>query len=404
MSRISTPLCPVRIPVTVPAPVPASAALPSQGGSPDGDVAAPVVEPEEADPGAAVPEPPTVLLTGVSGVIGEALARALAGDFRVVALRGRRASAHAHEEVVADLAAPRLGLDSRVWAALAARADVVVHAAGRACYDDDADDFQRVNVSGSRRMAELAHDAGVPLIHVSTAFVDRIDQAREAAALLDGHDTARPIAYLESKIAAERAVAASGALACVVRPSLVMGDVDTGWTPQQQAVHAHIAMLLGGTNTSACAPHQRLDMVPRDVLAHAVTALAGLAVRDPERLPAVYWATAGTAALTCEEFTQHVVETARGRGLRLAAPQFHDAGKSRLTDYPDWEQLPARVRTGLTLQAAVAATLGAGEPFPTSMGTTKNELPYGPQALTQKDTLRNLAADVRFVMASTRRG
>ncbi len=399
MSRLSEPLLPVRVPVVVPAPTPASAALPSPAPSPDFASA-----PRPVDTSFGVEQPPhdapVVLLTGGSGVVGEAIARALRPAFRVVALRGRRVCGHAHAEISVDLASPRLGLDSSAWTELAARADVVVHAGGRTCFDDNADDFHCVNVSGSRRIAELAHDADAPLIHISTAFVEHIDHAREAAAMIPGDCAARPLTYLESKIAAERAVAASDAVACVVRPSVVMGDAGTGWIPEHQAVHGHIKMLLGGARVSACGPHQRLDMVPRDLLARTVAALAVRAVRDSGRLPALYRVCAGAAALTCEEFAQQVAETARSAGLRLPQPEFHDPAKAPLVDFPNWASLPERTREVLAIQAAGSTILGAGEVFPTSLGG--NELPDAPGPLTRDQALRNLDADVRFVLAGER--
>lgn len=399
MSRLSEPLIPVRVPVVVPAPMPMSAALPSPASSPD---FASVRRPADTSTGSEEPptDLPVVLLTGASGVVGEAIARALRPAFRIVALRGRRASVHAHAEISVDLASPRLGLDSSAWTELAARADVVVHAGGRACFDDNADDFHCVNVSGSRRMAELAHDADAPLIHISTAFVDHIDHAREAAAMIPGDCSARPLTYLESKIAAERAVAASDALTCVVRPSVVMGDAGTGWTPEPQAVHGHIKMLLGGARISACGPHQRLDMVPRDLLARVVAALALRAVSDSGRLPALYRVCAGAAALTCEEFADQVGETARAAGLRLPRPEFHDPAKAPLADFPNWASLPERTREVLAIQAAGSTILGAGEVFPTSLGG--RELPDAPRPLTLGQALHNLDADIRFVLAGER--
>lgn len=400
MSRLSEPLTPVRVPVLVPAPTPPSAALPGPNPASDtpGSVPAPAEEP------AAQEEPPSrlpvALLSGASGVVGEAVARALRADFHVIALRGRRASVHAHGEIAVDLAVPRLGLAPEAWADLAARADVVVHAGGRACFDDRADDFHCVNVSGSRRMAELAHDADAPLIHISTAFVEHVDHVRAAAAAIPGDCAAQPLTYLESKIAAERAVAASDALACVVRPSVVMGDSGTGWTPELQAVHGHIKMLLTGMQVSACGPYQRLDMVPRDRLARAVAGLANLAVRDPGRLPALYRACAGNAAPTCAEFAEQVLDAARRQGLRLPRPEFHDPAKTRLADYPGWRDLPERLRTVLAVQAAGSTTLGVGEVFPTSFGGP--ELPGGPKELTPEQALANLDADIRFVMAGAR--
>lgn len=404
MSRVSEPLCPVRVPEPSSAAAPAprgrssgTAALP--GPAPAGD--APLPEPAAAED-AEGPAPrttgdrPVVLLSGSSGIVGEAVAYALRRDFHVVALRGRRAGAYVHEDLPVDLAHPRLGLDSRAWDALVARADVVVHAAGRARYDGHSDEFQCVNVSGSRRMAELASAAGAPLIHLSSAFVDRVGQARDAAAAIPDTCPVTPLTYLESKVAAERAVAASDALTCVVRPSLVMGDSDTGRTPELGFVHEHIKMLLSGVATSMCGPHQRVDMVPRDIVARAVAALVSLAVHDPRRLPSRYWATSGPAALTCAEFGDIVTDVGRRGGLRLAAPDFHDPAKAALADYPDWDVLEPRLRSVLAAQAAGSTILGAGEILPTSFGS--REVPGAPAPVTVRQAQQHLEVNARALL------
>ena len=84
-----------------------------------------------------------------------------------------------------------------------------------------ADTAFRVNAEAPGVMAEEARRLGVPLIHYSTDYV--FDGAK-AEPYVES-DTPHPLsAYGRSKLAGERAIAASGADAVIVRTSWVFGD------------------------------------------------------------------------------------------------------------------------------------------------------------------------------------
>jgi UDP-glucose 4-epimerase len=154
------------------------------------------------------------VVTGASGFIGRRLCAALRERGRVVALlRDSSASGPWDEAVVADLSG-----DS-IPAQAFAGADAVFHLAGRAHAvaerSSDLELYQRVNVEGTRRVAEAAHAAGVRRF----VFASSVKAMGEG----DGGDaTLSP--YGRSKRDAEDVVRMSGvAEPVVLRLSLVYG-------------------------------------------------------------------------------------------------------------------------------------------------------------------------------------
>jgi len=106
-------------------------------------------------------ERPTVLLTGASGFIGRALARALAcAEFKLVACSRRSENGVEPRLVIAP------ELDDRAnWMPLLQGVDVVIHAAGKA-HDrrpgaEQESDLRRINVDGTLTLAKQALASGV---------------------------------------------------------------------------------------------------------------------------------------------------------------------------------------------------------------------------------------------------
>lgn len=163
----------------------------------------------------------TVLVTGATGLLGSALARAWAGRFRVVGLaRSRAFRWPGVEAVVADLE-DRDALGRAVRAAAPAR---VVHAAGwtdvDGCERDEAKAL-RVNGEAAGWAAEAAAAAGARFTHISTDGV--FDGARGGYAEAD---EPRPLnAYGRSKLLGERRVLAAHPGAWVLRTGV------EGWRP-----------------------------------------------------------------------------------------------------------------------------------------------------------------------------
>src|SRR3954452_22923154 len=105
-----------------------------------------------------------IVVTGATGNVGTSVLAALGGDERVTEIVGiaRRIPEWTPPKVrwmAADVERDTLAR---------AGADVVIHLAGLTPPSRDAQDLERVNVRGSRRVFEAAAAAGTALIHASS--------------------------------------------------------------------------------------------------------------------------------------------------------------------------------------------------------------------------------------------
>ncbi len=152
---------------------------------------------------------PAILLIGSTGQLGSELARALPAHGRVVAL----------DRSALDLGDP----DAIVAAVRDSCPQVIVNAAAYTAVDRAESEPDRATAINARAPAILADEAkrrGAVLIHYSTDYV--FDG--ESDAPYDENATANPInAYGRSKLEGERAIAAIGGAALVLRTSWVYG-------------------------------------------------------------------------------------------------------------------------------------------------------------------------------------
>lgn len=150
-----------------------------------------------------------VLITGASGVLGSELVRlALDAGREVVACCrfGNPPGGRVHR---LDLR----GAEAIERLLVSERPDCVIHTA----YVQDGGDARSVNVDGSRNVAVSARAVSARLLHISSdlVFDGRADRPYRE------QDEPRPvIPYGETKLEAERAVAAACPSALIVRPSL----------------------------------------------------------------------------------------------------------------------------------------------------------------------------------------
>lgn len=249
-----------------------------------------------------------LLLTGATGFVGmELLARVVEQTDRdVVALvraaDDRAAQARVDEllatllapaarpprgrvrAVAADLEAPGLGLSPMARARIAGSIGAVVHCAASISFTLPIDEARRVNVDGTRAVVELALEAdrsgGLErFVHVSTAYVagDRGGRVSEH----DG-DVGQGFrnTYERTKLEAEELVGDSGLPAAIVRPSIIVGDSATGWTPAFNVIYWPLQAFARGLFAAVPAdPGARVDVVPVDVVADALLEL----LRGPVR-------------------------------------------------------------------------------------------------------------------------
>ncbi|MEV7617236.1 SDR family oxidoreductase [Streptomyces sp. NPDC089799] len=345
-----------------------------------------------------MPSHPTVLLTGASGVVGSALLPQLS-DCHVIALIHRTPVAGADEQLAGDLTAPRLGLDPDAYRALAARVDVIVHCAAVTGFSNGPEATHALNEAGTRRMTELAADAGAVLHHVSTAFVDRNDLTRAQLGQDHGDATARPEDYLDSKRAGEDVVRSSGVPAVIIRPSVVIGDSVTGAISAFQGMHGILHGLLRGVLPLVPVPAESpVDFVPQDLVAATIAGLIRQGRRDGE-----VWVTAGNSALSTERVMQVVGDTAEELGLdpvrpRMVGPEMID----RLIRPVFIANLHPRARRRFDDMLAMTALFAHGHVFPTGLGREPG-VPAAPRPEELEAALRASVAYMAHAKGMVRR-
>ncbi len=166
-----------------------------------------------------------VLVTGASGMLGRATARALIARGDEVTVLQRRPAGLPCPEVHADVA------DARAVQRAARGQDAVVHLAAKVDVTGPWPEYRRANVQGTRSIVAACRSEGVGrLVHVSTPAV-----AHSGSAIVG--DTAAPADptharghYARSKAVAEQEALAADAPALAVlavRPHLVWGPGDT---------------------------------------------------------------------------------------------------------------------------------------------------------------------------------
>ena len=218
----------------------------------------------------------TVLLTGGSGVVGRALLRRL-GDFDVVCLVHRSPVCGPNVTVVpGDIAKPMFGLAEQAYAELAARVDAIIHCAAVTGFSRTDGSLEATNIEGTEHVTAFAAAAAAKpvLYHVSTAFVHTT---------VDGDRGRTAIGYASSKSEAEQIVRSSGAPHVILRPSVVIGDSDTGEIAAFQGLHQVVAGLFAGiVPMIPFDPGWPIDFVPANVVADSIACLVENRVSEGE--------------------------------------------------------------------------------------------------------------------------
>jgi len=245
---------------------------------------------------------PPVLLTGATGFLGmEVLVRLLErGDRDVLALvrapddsaagarlegvlrtlwrdpapyRGRVRA------VAGDVTQPNLGIANGGRAALAEEVGAVLHCAASIAFDLPLGEARAINVEGTREVIGFAREAKAlgrleRFVHVSTAYVcgrySGTFRERQLNARQDFRNT-----YERTKWEAEHVVRAASDLApAIARPSIVMGESGTGWTPAFNVLYWPLRAFARGLFDEVPArPEARVDVVPVDYVADALVRL-----------------------------------------------------------------------------------------------------------------------------------
>jgi nucleoside-diphosphate-sugar epimerase len=323
----------------------------------------------------------TVLLTGGSGVVGQALLKRL-GEFEVICLVHRSPIDDASViSVRGDVTLPNLGLDDEVYAALAARVDDVIHCAAITDFNRTDGTLEATNIGGTEVVLAFAAAADATVYHVSTAFVNTATDGTTRG------QTA--IGYASSKSAGEDIVRASGVRHVILRPSVVIGDSGTGEIAAFQGLHQVAAGVFNGwVPMIPFDSSWPIDFVPCDIVADSIATVVEHSITEGE-----YWITAGNGALTLNDSMNVCLELARDLGVRVDAPRFVPPELfDRLIGPVFIDALPARVKatvlkmleffttylhSGITMPSSMEELVGLGaQPLPDQRESLRTSLHY----------------------------
>lgn len=253
----------------------------------------------------------TILVTGATGVVGQALLRRLlrTEGIQVLCLVHRSPVTYGRARPVrGDITRPRLGVLSPVYRELVASVDAVVHAAATVDFNCPDDSLSATNIDGVRRILDFASDANASLYHVSTAYADTQE---------DGQNRCIGVRYAKSKKQGDELVRSSGLPQTIIRPSVIIGHSLTGEVASFQAMYQVVAKFLRGHVTVfPFRPDARLDLIPCDVVADAIVTLLDRQVTEGE-----YWVTNGVDALTVNDVVKMLVQFSELAGRPLPMPR-----------------------------------------------------------------------------------
>ena len=212
-----------------------------------------------------------VLVTGASGMLGSATARALAARGDRVTVLQRRPAGLGLPEVLADVA------DTEAVRSAVAGHDAVVHLAAKVDVTGPWAAYARANVAGTQAVVAACQAAGVErLVHVSSPSVAHAGDSLVGAGAAAAAPTRVRGAYARSKAMAEQIAlgADSGGLAVTaIRPHLVWGPGDTQLVGRVVARARAGRLLLVGSGAA---------LIDSTYVDNAATALLAALDRCPE--------------------------------------------------------------------------------------------------------------------------
>jgi thioester reductase-like protein len=178
-----------------------------------------------------------------------------------------------------DVMCPGLGMDQSRRAALADSVGEIVHAAASVSFALPLPESRAINVAGTENVLDFARQVSDlrGLSYVSTAYVagDHCGTFHEHE--LDIGQRFRN-AYEQSKFEAEKIVRAH----CdelpiqIFRPSIVVGEADSGWTPAFNVIYWPLKAFARGSYKALPAKRSApVDVVPVSYVADAIFALSG---------------------------------------------------------------------------------------------------------------------------------
>jgi nucleoside-diphosphate-sugar epimerase len=307
----------------------------------------------------------TVLITGASGVVGRAIATELRPTCTVIGLvHSDHVVPEVDRVIPCDLTKDRFGLASDVWNELADRVDVVVHSGALTQWGQPPELYQEANVDGTRRVVDLARQAGAPVHFMSTAFVHVIERGQLET--LGETNVVTP--YIASKLEAERLLLDSGVPCSIWRPTNLVGNSVTGASSQPQIVQRMSDWICRGKAPYLpIHPGNLLDIAPLDMLSVPVARAV-----QTQHVGGPYWVAYGERAMTAETGLGILVDHARSLGRVL--PPMPIVDPTAPLPVP-LEEVPPISRLFLKVMIDVSeVTHGCGGVLPSSLEYLQEQL------------------------------
>jgi thioester reductase-like protein len=180
--------------------------------------------------------------------------------------------------VAGDLERRGLGLAAATRDRLTSEISAVAHCAASISFSLPLEEARRINVTGTHAVMGLASEAYARgalerVVHVSTAYVagDRAGRVSESQRYV-GQSFRNT--YEQTKLEAESLVDDSDLPAAILRPSIVVGDSVTGWTPAFNVIYWPLMAFARNLLPSVPAdPNGHVDIVCVDTVADALYTL-----------------------------------------------------------------------------------------------------------------------------------
>lgn len=219
-----------------------------------------------------------ILVTGAAGLLGgEICALLAAAGYEVTGLvhhtptiLGNDGSHVPVRSLPGDVSLPRFGWSKDRFAKIAASHELLVHCAATVRFDLAEADYRAVNVGGVTHALALAEAGDMDFLHVSTAYAcsTRDGLIRETDPL---PETGFANGYEASKAEGERLVRESQLRWAIARPSIVVGEYDSGQIRQFDTTYAAFKLIAGGRVRHMPARlDATLDFVPIDHVAGGI--------------------------------------------------------------------------------------------------------------------------------------
>lgn len=224
-----------------------------------------------------------ILVTGAAGLLGgDVCARLHAAGHEVTGLVHRNPSICGNDgrlvpiaSLSGDVSKRHFGWDEENFAKCADAHDLLVHCAATVRFDLAEEDYHAVNIAGVENALDLAGAGEMDFLHVSTAYVcgARDGMIRENDSL---PENGFANGYESSKAKGEQLVRASDLRWVIARPSIIVGEYESGAIRQFDTTYAAFKLIAEGhVRHMPAKSGATLDFVPLDYVAGGVTTLAG---------------------------------------------------------------------------------------------------------------------------------